>query len=861
MKSYKLKFKSPAQRTDEGWEKYSLPIGNGYSGANVFGGFDTERVQFTTNAFANTFSLGGVSNFAELYIDFNDEAKGYERGLDLTSGIAYSEYLSLFGKTKRNAFLSYPDKVFVYRADFEKRKSLTVRLEIPYLGARSVEDGGREGNVYSENGEVVMRGRLPSRELVFEGRLAVITDGEYTLENGVVSVKNALSVVILFAFDTSYKLCPKTFSTHKAEGDDPHEIVIATLAKAKKLRYEKLLSNHVDDFSALMKRVEFDLGGEPSDKCTDELLQSNRDGNFEPYLEELYYQYGRYLLVSSSRKGTPPASLQGVWTVHDKSPWGSGFWHNINIQMNYWHAFSANLAESFDAYADFFKAYLPEAKNNAKEWIKETNPENYDDDCGWTIGTGAFCYEIEGKSPNSHSGPGTGGLTAKLFSDAYYFTLDKEFLKNYAYPAVHGMAKFLKKTLRRYGGKMLCSFSASPEQILSGEWVNEHALQQYCHTVGCSFDQQMVKEIFEDDLKLSEILGVHDQTNEFEEQNLNSLDAVRVGYSGQIKEYDEERFYGEIGEAQHRHLSQLVALMPGEQITSKTPATLDAAKITLDLRGDKSTGWALAHRLCSRARTGEGDRAYILLQNLLQTRTHPNLWDVHPPFQIDGNFGATAGITEMLLQSHGGYISLLPALPKKWNSVKFRGLKARGNFECALTYENGIITECEIISLSGGRLSVYYGGDVSGVCAVESGKTVETKKSDGLIVFDTQAGKTYRLTGFKTRVNRPIAARLTAKWEECGAKLCYDDDGNDYDVFRSQGSDEQYTYVGTTNGGEFIDEAFNANNKARLTYKLVFESEDKSGRGEGALVVLDPASELERERYLYKFRVNNLNIR
>lgn len=861
MKSYKLKFKSPAQRTDEGWEKYSLPIGNGYSGANVFGGFDTERVQFTTNAFANTFSLGGVSNFAELYIDFNDEAECYERGLDLTSGIAYSEYLSLFGKTKRNAFLSYPDKVFVYRADFEKRKSLTVRLEIPYLGARSVEDGGREGNVYSENSEVVMRGRLPSRELVFEGRLAVITDGEYTLENGVVSVKNALSVVVLFAFDTSYKLCPKTFSTHKAEGDDPHETVVATLDKAKELGYEKLLSNHVDDFSALMKRVEFDLGGEPSDKCTDELLQSNSDGNFEPYLEELYYQYGRYLLLSSSRKGTPPASLQGVWTVHDKSPWGSGFWHNINIQMNYWHAFSANLAESFDAYADFFKAYLPEAQNNAKEWIKETNPENYDDDCGWTIGTGAFCYEIEGKSPNSHSGPGTGGLTAKLFSDAYYFTLDKEFLKNYAYPAVHGMANFLKKTLRRYDGKMLCSFSASPEQILSGEWVNEHALQQYCHTVGCSFDQQMVKEIFEDDLKLSEILGVYDQTNEFEEQNINSLDAVRVGYSGQIKEYDEERFYGEIGEARHRHLSQLVALMPGEQITSKTPATLDAAKITLDLRGDKSTGWALAHRLCSRARTGEGDRAYILLQNLLKTRTHPNLWDVHPPFQIDGNFGATAGITEMLLQSHGGYISLLPALPKKWNSVKFRGLKARGNFECSLTYENGIITECEIISLSGGKLSVYYGGDVSGVCAVESGKTVETKKSDGLIVFDTQAGKTYRFTGFKTRVNRPIAARLTAKWEECAAKLCYDDDGNDYDVFRSQGSDEQYTYVGTTSGGEFIDEAFNANNKARLTYKLVFESEDKSGRGEGALVVLDPASELERERYLYKFRVNNLNIR
>ena len=285
-----------------------------------------------------------------------------------------------------------------------------------------------------------------------------------------------------------------------------------------------------------MDRVEFDIGGSDDGRTTEELLESYKNGNDEPYPEELYYQYGRYLLVSSSRKGTPPASLQGVWTVHDKSPWGSGFWHNINIQMNYWHAFGSNIAEAFDAYADFFKAYLPEAEKNAKEWIKETNPENSDGDCGWIIGTGAFCYEVEGKNPNSHSGPGTGGLTAKMFYDAYDFTRDKEFLKNYAYPAVHGMAKFLKKTLRDYDGRKLCSFSASPEQILSGEWVNEHKYQQYYHTVGCSFDQQMVKEVFADDLKLSGILGVYDETNKYEEENLGSLDPIRLGYSAHIKE-------------------------------------------------------------------------------------------------------------------------------------------------------------------------------------------------------------------------------------------------------------------------------------------------------------------------------------
>ena len=764
-KDLKLKYKTPAERTNEGWEKYSLPIGNGYGGASVFGGTDEERLQFTTNVFANTFCQGGVSNFLELYIEFNDVAENYERGLDIKTGIAFSSYKSAFGLTKREAFFSYPDNVFAYRVKTEKPKDLRVRAEIPYLGVRGVDDGGRTGEIFANGGCIEIKGTLPSRNLSYDAKVAVITDGEKTIENDEIVVRNALYAVILLVFDTSYKLCHEAFSTHRAVGEDPTEKVAARLNSALKSGYEKLKERHIADFSSIMSRVEFDIGGRYDGRTTDELLSSYKEGNDEPYLEEVYYQYGRYLLVSSSRRGTPPASLQGVWTVHDKSPWGSGFWHNINVQMNYWHAFSANIAETFDAYADFFKAYLPEAEKNAKEWIKETNPENSDGDCGWIIGTGAFCYEVEGKNPNSHSGPGTGGLTAKTFYDAYDFTRDKEFLKNYAYPAVHGMAKFLRKTLRDYDGRKLCSFSASPEQILSGEWVNEHKYQQYYHTVGCSFDQQMVKEVFADDLKLSEVLGVYDETNKFEEENINSLDAVRVGYSGQIKEYDEENFYGEIGEAKHRHLSQLVALMPGEQITSDTPATLDAAKITLDYRGDESTGWALAHRLCSRARTGEGDHAYLLLQNLLKKRTHPNLWDVHPPFQIDGNFGATAGITDMLLQSHGGFISLLPALPEKWKTVKFKGLKARGNFEVSLTYADGVINECEIISGKGEHVTLYYGGATDKLEVKSEGKKIPVKTDGDKIYFSTDKGRTYMVTGFEKRVNRLIASDFTATWK------------------------------------------------------------------------------------------------
>ena len=859
-KELKLRYKTPAERTNDGWEKYSLPIGNGYGGASVFGGTDEERLQFTTNVFANTFRQGGVSNFLELYIEFNDVAENYERGLDIKTGIAFSSYKSAFGLTNREAFFSYPDNVFAYRVKTEKPKDLRVRAEIPYLGVRSADDGGRTGEIFANDGCIEIKGTLPSRNLSYDAKVAVITDGEKTIENDEIVVRNALYAVILLVFDTSYKLCPEAFSTHRAVGEDPTEKVASRLVAALKLGYEKLKERHIADFSSIMNRVELDIGGRYDGRTTDELLSSYKEGNDEPYLEEVYYQYGRYLLVSSSRKGTPPASLQGVWTVHDKSPWGSGFWHNINVQMNYWHAFSANIAETFDAYADFFKAYLPEAEKNAKEWIKETNPENFDGDCGWIIGTGAFCYEIEGKNPNSHSGPGTGGLTAKIFYDAYDFTRDKEFLKNYAYPAVHGMAKFLKKTLRDYDGRKLCSFSASPEQILSGEWVNEHKYQQYYHTVGCSFDQQMVKEVFADDLKLSEILGVYDETNKFEEENINSLDAVRVGYSGQIKEYDEENFYGEIGEAKHRHLSQLVALMPGEQITSDTPATLDAAKITLDYRGDESTGWALAHRLCSRARTGEGDHAYLLLQNLLKKRTHPNLWDVHPPFQIDGNFGATAGITEMLLQSHGGFISLLPALPEKWKTVKFKGLKARGDFEVSLVYADGVITGCEIISCKGEQVTLYYGGATDKLEVKSEGKKIPVKTDGDKIRFSTDKGKTYTVTGFEKRVNRLIAGDFTANWQERGVKLEWKNDGREYDVFRAKDSESGYTLIGKSGNGEFFDEDFSEKNKARLTYKIVISGGDKNGKGNGATAVLNPASELEKERYAYRLKVNNLNI-
>lgn len=862
-----LKYTAPAEDSMEGWEKYSLPVGNGFGGASVFGGVAKERIQFTTNEFANDYKNGGVSNFAELYIRANhDDVQNYERGLDLSTGTVYSRYQTGEKKVEREAFFSYPNRVFAYKIQVEKGKDdFEIQLVIPYLCARSVEEGGRTGSVSTEKNRLIMRGTLPARDLRFVGIAAVESDGEVSANGESLSARDASWLIVYFAFGTSYKLCPQVFfdGEHKALGDDPYAETEKRLLAAEGLGYEKVYALHIADYAALMGRTSIDLGGKEDGRTTEELLASVQNGNREPYLEEVYFTFGRHLLVSSSRKGSLPASLQGVWSAYDKSPWGSGFWHNINVQMNYWPALSCNLAETFSAYADYFKAYLPQAQKMAREWIMKCNPENYGDgNCGWVIGTGAFAYEIEGLNGNTHSGPGTGALTAKLFWDYYDFTRDEKAFEEYTLPAVHGMSQFLTKCVRDYNGEYLCSFSASPEQILSGEWVHEHAQQQYYHTVGCTFDQQMIYENAVDDIACARISGVEDETVKTEKMQRNAYLPVRIGYDGQIKEYGEEHFYGEIGEAKHRHISQLVGLMPGSTITRDTPAWLDGAKITLRLRGDKSTGWALAHRMCAWTRTGDGNHAYALFRELLKNRTHPNLWDVHPPFQIDGNFGATAGIAEMLLQSHGGQIEIMPALPKEWSEISFKGLKARGNFTVSASLQDGKIT-CEITSNVGGKLRLAVErGDCIEVTDKDSGEKISFVREENVVHFSTQVGRTYRILGMTARKEETRTPSLRAEWTEEGVRLSWTESAGKYLVLRAVGDESGYTELGTVTETTFLDEAFGSGNKARITYKVIgFEDEKPRFSADGGLAVLHPADELEVERYKLRFRVNNLNIK
>lgn len=862
MKKYVMKYYGEAEDSLNGWESRSLPIGNGFFGASVFGGAQRERVQFTSNEFANTYENGGVTSFADLYIETDcGRITDYERGLDLNDGAAYSHFTSDGNRLERRAFCSYPDNVFVYRIGAVGKLRITARLAVPYLGARTEEEGGRRGGVFAEGNSLVLRQELPLRNCTGELRLSAVTDGKVIVSDGGIEIADASKVVFLAVLGTSYKLCPEVFADgcHKAIGTDPDEELKRREAAAREKGYAGLYARHVSDYGGLMNRADVDLGGEQDARSVSELLNSMRQGNEEPYLTELYFRYGRHLLVSSSRKGTPPASLQGTWSAHDRSPWGSGIWHNINVQMNYWCALNTNLAETFLAYAAYWQAYRKKAEEHAREWVENFMPERADGDCGWVIGTAAFLYEIGGLGTSAHSGPGTGGLTAKMFADYYDYTLDDEFLKKYAYPAVHGCARFMDKSVKKYGGEYLCAVSASPEQILSGVWQNGYREQQYYVTVGCAFDQQMIEENAKDDLRLSALLGVEDGVVKREKRRKGRYSAVNVGYSGQIKEYGEEKFYGEIGAAGHRHISQLMALMPGSLISGDTPAWLDSAKRTLDLRGEDCTGWALAYRILCRARTHDGNGAYRLLRKLLCEKTHDNLWDVHPPFQIDGNFGATAGIAEMLLQSGAGKISLFPAIPDAWKNVSFRNLRARGNFTVSAARGGGKIEFCRIQSLSGGRITVSAEG-MKGVTVTEKkgGRSVKYSYRDNAITFDTERGGVYEISGFRPCPKSGAVKSLSAAWRKDGVLLKWRGAGKPCAVYRATGNDRDYRLLTVTDGTSYTDGEFSLGNKARLTYKVVAADGEYSQKSKGAVVFLHPADELEKERYERRLHVNNI---
>ncbi|WP_105617308.1 glycosyl hydrolase family 95 catalytic domain-containing protein [Vallitalea okinawensis] len=770
MKDYVLKYKEPAplcnenqsdiDRSDnqnDGWEKWALPIGNSYMGVMVFGRTVTERWQFTENSFcrpSHGCREGGLNNFVEVYLDFHhDKVENFQRSLSLNDAITRVQYDYEGVTYSRDCFCSYKDKVFVSKISASKKQTLnfTISGVTPFLELENTYEvsGDKTGEVKYISNEMIVKGTMSGYQLVYYGKFHIQNiDGEVITTPEGINIKQATEVIITASLGTNYQLKESIFlekDNNKKLVDSPlpYEKVEKCMQNSLGYSYDQLLQRHLDDYHTLFNRCELNLYGEDDDISTDDLVATYRSGfNVSQYLEELYFQYGRYLLISSSRKNAYPANLQGTWNRYHNPPWTAGIWHNINVQMNYWPALSTNVKETFDAYLDYFMAYLPRAKEQAKFYVKHNMPENYEGDhvdYGWCIGTGASPYHIGNcgsplENRVGHSGPGTGAFTAQLFWDLYQFTEDERILKEVTYPILKGMSTFLSYTLIKQDGKYLTKMSASPE--------NRHKGVHHT-TVGCGFDQQMTYENFKNTLFLADKLGDDGPIIKKIRNLIDKLDPVQVGASGQIKEYREETYYSEYGDPLHRHISQLVCIHPLTIVNSSTPEYVDAVKRTLDLRGDESTGWAIAHRLNVWARTKDGERSYKILLSLLRKGTLTNLLDTHTPYQIDGNLGGTAGIAEMLLQSHEGYIEVIPAIPGRWHKGEFKGLVARGNFVVDAKWECCEPKEITVSSNKGNRAVIKSNKMPKTILCDD--KYVSYSYNNSHLTFETEVGKKYIL--------------------------------------------------------------------------------------------------------------------
>ena len=773
-----LWYHQPAKEWNE-----ALPIGNGRIGAMIFGKAQEELIQLNEetlwtggpvnlnpNPEAPTYlqpvrealfkdSIGQAVRLlrkmqgpnTEMYQPLGDliikhkfsgEPTNHYRDLNISTAVSTTRFTANGIVYTREIFSSAPDQVIVVRLKANQPKALHFTIDVKHdlQYEKSVTPGKElilKGKARITNDErrnpkpFIYEDSLRCDGMRFQFRVkAVSPDGKINSTDTSLVLSDATEVLLFISGATSYNgydKCPDK------DGKDENKLASDYLQAAMKKNYSALLSAHTRDYQKFFNRVSLSLiDKHVIDKATDIRLAEYKQGTPDPSLEELYFQFGRYLLISSSRPGGIPANLQGIWNPLLRPSWRSNYTTNINVQMNYWPAEMCNLSEMTEPLIEQIKRWANNGTSTAT---------NYYNMRGWALHHNSDLWALTNPVGEGNGDPkwanwslGSPWVSQHLY-EHYRFTADKKFLREIAYPLMKGAAEFCIDWLVEKDGMLLTAPSTSPENV----YLHPNGFKGTV-TMASAMDMEIIWDLFTNLIEASVILGTDKKFAEILKEKRSKLSPLKIGKKGNLVEW-----YGdwEDEDPLHRHVSHLFGLHPGRQISPLINKDFaEASRKTLEMRGDGGTGWSKAWKINFWARLLDGDHAYTMYQELLKTSTLNNLFDTHPPFQIDGNFGATSGIAEMFLQSHLQEIQLLPALPAAWKNGNIKGLVARGGFETEMYWKNRKLTKALITSKAGG------------FCTLRTKEKITIPGLKSVNQISKLGDQTHYITSFKTTAGK-----------------------------------------------------------------------------------------------------------